>query len=172
MLMIGGKSVVLMQGLPGSGKSSYARALVKCSPEASAFHIEADAFYRDAKGKYKFTVARVPEVRLKCFHLFLQALHGEYDLIIYDNVNLDAAELSPFYLMAQLYARESQLEYSVAVHRIEYPIEKCWERQTHGVPRDVFEIMTKWFKSRGHCVLPEWDVYEIHNIDGLDDLPT
>lgn len=123
--------VMILRGLPGSGKSTFTRqyeGAVICS---------ADHYFETLDG-YKFNPSELPNAHAACFRKFLGALqNGHDDVIIVDNTNTTAWEISPYVAAAQAYGIEAEV-----VH-IECDPEVAFTRQTHGVPRHAFEAMSE-----------------------------
>jgi predicted kinase/2'-5' RNA ligase len=125
-------AVHILQGLPGSGKSTFARrqfglTAVRCS---------ADDFLVDIAGEYRFSQARVGEAHARCLRKFVEVLQsGGPNSIVVDNTNLTVAEMSPYVALAQAYAA------STSLWLLDAPLAECFARQTHGVPSEAFERM-------------------------------
>ena len=55
------KDLILLRGLPGSGKSTFAKMLVR---DKDYRHKEADMFFVDSEGNYKFEPSKIQISRL------------------------------------------------------------------------------------------------------------
>ena len=55
-------TLTLVRGLPGSGKSTYAKGLVNSTTQ----HLEADMYFVDDDGNYNFNPSRLREAHVWC----------------------------------------------------------------------------------------------------------
>lgn len=76
--------VIIMRGLPGSGKSTYVR---NNFPGATV--VSADQWFADNGG---FNRDRLGEAHAACFDKFLVAIDNEDELIVVDNTNVTRKE--------------------------------------------------------------------------------
>lgn len=96
--------VVLMRGLPGSGKSSFVEQLVERADnlELSSAVCSADHYFYDEHGYYDFNPRDLATNHAKCFAKFerhLRAYPDQLDfvkLIIVDNTNIRRDELHDY----------------------------------------------------------------------------
>ncbi len=131
--------VVVLRGLPGSGKSTHARRLAQEAVDADlrAEIVSADIFF-ERDGAYRFDPAQIGEAHASCLRAFMD--HAEccgLALIVVDNTNTTAWECSPY--VAVGLARG----YDVEIVTISASVEVCLERQTHGVPPHVLREMAR-----------------------------
>ncbi|PKR53077.1 ATP-binding protein [Thalassospira marina] len=92
-----GPSLLLIRGLPGSGKSTLARRLCQADEH---FHIEADMFMTDAKGRYRFSAAKLGEVHARCEQETRQHLQAGHHVIV-ANTFSQIWEMQPYLDMAK-----------------------------------------------------------------------
>jgi uridine kinase len=57
-------SMIIVRGLPGSGKSTFAQETLEKSPEL--VWVEADQFFTDSNGVYVFAPAKIKEAHTWC----------------------------------------------------------------------------------------------------------
>ena len=69
--------LVLIRGLPGSGKSTMAKAFV----EGGYKHYEADQYFR-VNGEYKFKPEELPNAHDDCYRNVLQAMNNGEDVVV------------------------------------------------------------------------------------------
>lgn len=74
------KELFLLRGLPGAGKSSLAKSL---GAGSGSMHLEADMYFIDSKGKYKFDATQLKQAHAWCqdtveFAGFDVTVNGEY----------------------------------------------------------------------------------------------
>lgn len=118
------KSVVIMRGCPGSGKSTY---LSRYYP--GAFVCSADEYYVDERGDYRFNPKEIKWAHLFCQNAFIAALKNSLPLIAVDNTNTLAWEFEKYVQLARNYG------YNVLIVRIEVDPEKAAKRNVHGVAK-------------------------------------
>ncbi len=121
-------NVVILRGIPGSGKSTWAERQqgrkIICS--ADHFHI--------VNGEYLFNPAKAGEAHNDCLHKFLSFAmeasegRGRTDLLIVDNTNTTAWEISPYYRLAEVYGL------SVSILNFYCEILTSFQRNIHKVP--------------------------------------
>lgn len=147
------KQLIIMRGLPGSGKSTEAQARATAHMVARGKSVaicSTDDFHMQ-DGKYVFQ-----QENLGRFHVLNQRLVAglmklEVELIIVDNTNIRYRDMSSYRLSAREY------DYKVKVltigeaelkgeHTPSY-ISWCAEHNTHNVPREVIERMAMNFES-------------------------
>ena len=151
-----GKCVIILRGLPGSGKSSVAHQLVRSAAERAARTAAAAAavpgavpavasavppsvvtsadlfFLNPATGAYAFDVRRLGEAHAHCLTAFLSALSLGVGCVIVDNTNIELWEYRNYKLAAKL------LGYPVRVVEIacdsEQAARRMQQRNAHRVP--------------------------------------
>ena len=131
----------IMQGIPGSGKSTIARKLQEESPTTRVI-VSRDAI-RHARGVYW-----VPEqekyISQVEYSEIVFALEFGYDVII-DATNLNEKTLQKWKAIAAKY--EADIEYV----KVDTPLEECLRRnknadREHVIPDDVIKDFYKRFK--------------------------
>lgn len=121
--------VIIMQGISGSGKSTYTRRIIAGLPPGASFQVvSADHFFLDASGNYKFDPTRLGNAHLDCQKRFLEACQTGIDTIIVDNTNLRLWEISPYRTIALLHG------YDVRILRVCCEPKIAASRNNHGVP--------------------------------------
>lgn len=140
--------VVIMRGLPGSGKSRYASKLVSDSPGAvicSADHFfEREDSIAGISKEYRFDPFKLPEAHAQCFRNFLRALRNKCPLVIVDNTNIRCWEFQNYMAAAWL----ADYEIDVVEFRAETieDVRVCANRNTHKVPPDIVAKMAMEFE--------------------------
>ncbi len=125
--------VIIMRGLPGSGKSSYIKKLMGGTLEIDPTHIicSADDFHM-LNGKYVYVAANTGEAHKQCLQKFLHAVqvHPQPSFVFVDNTNTTKEEIAPYYRLAELFTQSIRI---VRCHVApEDVINKI--RNTHAVP--------------------------------------
>jgi predicted kinase len=132
--------IIIMQGLPGSGKSTYA---AQNYPEAKV--CSADNYFMFG-GEYKFDPSLLEKAFQACMRQFLWLTKHEEPTIVVDNTNLSLWEMAPYIQVG------AALGYEVEVIRANADLETCISRNVHGVPRETILRMAE----RMEKPLPFW----------------
>lgn len=115
--------LVLIRGLPGSGKSTMAKTLYK-----DLVHVEADMFYID-NGVYKFDAKKISSVHWWCQTKTLMNLINEKSVVV-SNTFVKAWELQPYIKMAE----ELMIDIEIITATGNYS-------NIHGVPQTTIDRM-------------------------------
>ena len=153
------RQLVLMRGLPGSGKSTRARAIAirHLSNKGTSMAILSTDDYHMVDGEYIFNaemLGQFHELNHKRAERFMRC---ETELVIIDNTNVrhrdmksykDSAEQLGYDVLEVIVGRdelfpgmEDACQYKLADY-----IDVCTERNTHGVPRGAIEKMARRFQ--------------------------
>lgn len=158
--------MILIRGLPGSGKSTFAKELAETE---NAVILSTDDII-SANNYYIFS----PDY-LGLAHTLNQAKAEEYCKrgrnIIIDNTNITTREVQPYFDIANKYKyefelQEMNLEWS-------WNIDECFKRNRHSVPLEVIKRMKNRYQSN-HKVIQNLKVTKQHTIQPVKfeaDLP-
>lgn len=130
--------VVIMRGIPGSGKSTYVARNFPLATVCSADH-----FFLDKEGNYKFDPKRIGEAHLSCQKKFARnlmlgyCLDDEDKVLVVDNTNTSLWEMAFYIGLCNVYGIPFE------IHRMNTPADVCAERNVHGVPPDKVHLMAK-----------------------------
>lgn len=143
--------VIIMRGVSGGGKSTFAKRLASGRPpsngeqlhlllrEASEIDVRAifsaDDFFIE-KGVYCFDRSRIGEAHADCLYRFVEFVRPDEDgvcekLAIVDNTNTTVGELAPYAAVAKAYGHEVHV---VEVHLGNDAAVVGQKRNVHGVP--------------------------------------
>ena len=134
------KTLYIVRGLPGSGKSTFAKKLV-----GSDFLVcEADKYFIDKEtGEYKFDVSKIKDAHKYCHDLVETYMKDSlvndqfYREIAVSNTFTQEWEMKPYFELAEKYG------YTVFVAIVE---NRHGGKNVHGVPDDKLEIMRNRFE--------------------------
>lgn len=124
------KRVIILQGVSGSGKTTYARKLCRdFKSDAATLIVSADHYFTDEMGRYRFNLSKIDQAHGQCFRQFIEAVQlGVVDLVIVDNTNTRVAEIAPYMLSATSYG------YAAEIHRLVCQPDVAAARGVHRVP--------------------------------------
>jgi predicted kinase len=125
--------VLILSGIPGSGKTTYANNLkghvVKCSAD--------DFFHRD--GDYRFNPSQLGRAHGECLRKFAENLAKpesvKPDFLVVDNTNTTTLELAPYVSLAMAYGKFPEL----VTFLVNYKVGA--NRNKHNVSEDACRIM-------------------------------
>jgi len=135
-----------MRGLPGSGKSSWARAhAASAILSGTSVAICATDDYHMVDGEYRFD----PD-KLGSFHKLNQMRVLAYmmigtEFIFVDNTNIKRRDFKPYVDAATEHGYDIE-EVAIGSTDDEDFITLCVERNTHSVPREAIERMAQRFQ--------------------------
>lgn len=117
--------LVLIRGLPGSGKSTTAEQFAK----QGYFHIEADMFFFDDLGNYRFSPEGLPLAHAFCQQVARIMLSRGLSVVV-ANTFVTKKEIKPYVRMA-------------ALNRVQLHIVECEGKYAsiHDVPDSVIDAM-------------------------------
>lgn len=130
--------VVILRGVSGSGKTTFRK---ENYPEALI--CSADSFFYNEKGEYHFDASLLSEAHRSCFAKFLlllQANHSSNITVVVDNTNATAAEVSPYYMAAEVYSVPTEIVTLICRNEI------AAKRNKHGVPLHTIRNMRNKFE--------------------------
>jgi predicted kinase len=130
------KILFIVRGLPGSGKSTFAKTL-------GGTHFETDNFFM-VDGEYKFDVTKLKAAHEWCQNsvntaMILNITTDLNDTIVVSNTFTQEWEMKPYFDMAETYG------YRVFTLIVE---NRHGGVNQHGVPEDKLEIMKNRFETK------------------------
>jgi predicted kinase len=125
------KQLILLRGLPGSGKSTVAKLFDK------ALHFEADMYFLDADGNYHFDASKIKNAHNWCRHSVMDAMKEEHPIVVVSNTFTQEWEMEVYYLLAE------ELGYRVTSMIVE---NRHDGKNIHGCPDDKIEQMKTRFE--------------------------
>jgi predicted kinase len=124
------KILTICRGIPGSGKSTFAKTL-------GGQHYEADMFFIDEEGNYNFDVSKIKDAHQWCQSIVKTDMILEYPKIVVSNTSTQEWEMEPYFKLAK--------EYGYTVFTIVVENRHGGVNQ-HGVPEDKLEQMRNRFE--------------------------
>lgn len=129
-LKITNGTLILLRGLPGSGKSSFAKTL-----NHNGNHFEADMyFYKD--GKYNFNPDELFKAHSWCFNKTKYAMQQNQETIVVSNTFTRKRELAQYMELA------NEFNYKVVSLIVE---NRHGNESIHNVPKETMEKMRNRF---------------------------
>jgi predicted kinase len=125
------KQLILLRGLPGSGKSTVAKLFDK------ALHFEADMYFLDADGNYHFDASKIKNAHNWCRHSVMDAMKEGHPIVVVSNTFTQEWEMEVYYLLAE------ELGYRVISMIVE---NRHDGKNIHGCPDDKIEQMKTRFE--------------------------
>jgi tRNA uridine 5-carbamoylmethylation protein Kti12 len=119
--------MIIMRGLPGSGKSTTVAAMQAVLPRRMSTAVASADDYFMQEGEYKFNPALLPDAHNQCFlkaQRFVSVNKCDSDLgvLFVDNTNVSAWELSPYIALANAH------KFAYAILNINTPLHECLAR--------------------------------------------
>jgi len=141
------RKLVVMRGLPGSGKSTKAQALidevVAKDPGAKVALCSADQFFTNlTTGEYKFDPKLLGRAHETCAHRAALSMEAGCVLVVIDNTNTTKWEYSRYLDMAKYYGYE--VEVCMVGNLTDLDLYAA--RNTHRVPLAAIQKMAKRFE--------------------------
>ena len=131
------KVVYIMRGIPGSGKSTRARELVK--PENIKNIFSTDDYFM-VGGEYRFDPTKLGEYHGNNLQRFKDAVMQGISPIVVDNTNTQKWEYAKY----EEFAKDNGYRVEVVAMPL-IPAEDAVQRNTHGVSQEVIEKMiSRW----------------------------
>lgn len=132
----GVKMLIVMRGLPGSGKSTRIQNLIKemrnvlQNPTFNPKIFSADDFFMTSKG-YIFDKTKLGQAHNRCYKLAQQCLLNHESPVFIDNTNVRQEDLKRYYDLSyynwyKFYVLEPETEWA-------FNVEKLYEKNTHNV---------------------------------------
>ena len=167
------KTVIILRGIPGAGKSSYIRSMVKLAevdseqvyvasaddyfmklePEVSG--VDGDRTRRVSRRVYRFDPTLLPRAHAECMKGFLEVLAQGRPVVVVDNTHIHRWEYQAYELAARISGYEVKIVEVMPLTVDELRV--CARRNEHGVPVDVVARMAMEFEpdSRAEKIRPK-----------------
>ena len=138
------KTCIILRGLPGTGKSSIVRDIVRTLSESHLTYTvcSADDFFMRG-GNYEFKLELAGLAHKLCQDKFRAAVNAGVNYVIVDNTNTTYREVRPYaeYALANGY----ELRF---IELQPLPLDVLEKRNIHNVPRETLERMLRRWVSK------------------------
>ena len=124
------KILYIVRGIPGSGKSTFAKTL-------SDNHYEADMYFLDQESNYVFDGTKVKNAHAWCLDKVKTDMVDGKDKVVVSNTFTQDWEMDPYFEIAKDYGYKV---FSIIVENRHEGVNK------HGVPEDKIEQMKNRFE--------------------------
>jgi len=132
-----GKNLYIVRGLPGSGKSTFARSIAK-----SYQIFEADQYFME-KGKYNFDATKLKEAHNDCKQRVVRRMRENlFNSIFFNNIVVSNTFTQDWEMK---YYRSIGKRYGYKVHTIIVE-NRHYGTNVHGVPQDKLQVMEDRFE--------------------------
>jgi predicted kinase len=130
------KKLFILRGLPGSGKSTLANFLVG---DKDYCHKEADMYFIDRKGDYKFNSSQIKDAHTWCQEEINFLMKNCHEVIVVSNTFTQEWEMQPYIDMAK--------EFEYTVHSL--IVENRHDgKNSHNVPVETINRMKERFETK------------------------
>jgi hypothetical protein len=133
------KKLVIMSGVSGSGKDTYAGSLPL--DNGHSVLLSADQFFTSKNG-YKFDPRKLAAAHADCFRRFIEQVSHDWNdeglpapLVVVCNTNTEVFEIAPYYQAGLAFGWDTEMITLRCGSMDE--VEMCARRNCHGVPEHV-----------------------------------
>jgi len=136
------KTVIINRGIPASGKSTFAKNIVKTLNEKglSAIRCSTDDFFM-VNNEYKFDSTKLRKYHILNQQKFENALEDNLYLVICDNTNIEPWEANIYYQLAKKYKYEVILMNFEPRDLISHLKAQSNDDYKHNIPKEILENM-------------------------------
>jgi predicted kinase len=124
------KILYIVRGIPGSGKSTFAKTL-------GGQHYEADMFFIDGNGEYKFDGSKIKLAHNWCMIQTQKAMVDDEPKIVVSNTFTQEWEMETYFKLAEEYGYKV---FSIVVENVH------GGKNIHNVPEDKIKQMRNRFE--------------------------
>ena len=129
------KILILLRGLPGSGKSTVARRMT------DYVHLETDKYFEDMEGEYKFNPVKLSEAHTWCQQRTANNMRLQRNIVV-SNTFTQLWEKAIYEMLAEAYGYQIVV---VSLFDAGLTDEQLAERCVHKVPVEkIAQMRTRW----------------------------
>lgn len=130
------KDIILLRGLPGSGKSTLGDIILFSPTNTDSEVLSADNYFTDENGNYNFDATKLKEAHSQCQFLCSEKMKNGVSRIVVANTFTQDWEMDAYYNMAERYGYRV---HSVIVEN------RHGGTNVHGVPDEKVKVMSDRF---------------------------
>lgn len=129
--------LILLRGIPGSGKTTLGHVILKWMSSDTTDVLSADDFFMDEKGNYNFDITKIKEAHNDCQVRCANKMKNEFSKIVVANTFTQEWEMKTYYEMAERY---NYRVHSVIIENRHGGVNE------HNVPDETIEKMRNRFE--------------------------
>ena len=129
--------LILLRGLPGSGKTTLAHIILQHPAGLEQEVLSADDFFENENGDYNFDSTKIKEAHNYCQFRCSERMRQQKSRIVVANTFTQEWEMEDYYKMAE--------RYNYRVHSIIVE-NRHGNENVHGVPEDKLQQMKNRFQ--------------------------
>ena len=129
--------LILLRGLPGSGKTTLAHIILQHPANLEQEVLSADDFFENEDGDYNFDSTKLREAHNYCQFRCSERMRQEKSRIVVANTFTQEWEMEEYFKMAE--------RYNYRVHTIVVE-NRHGNQNVHGVPEDKLQQMKERFQ--------------------------
>lgn len=139
------KTLILLRGLPGSGKSTVAKLIARALTTASLSYVicSADSYFVGEDGVCRFDPRKLGAAHNKCRADAGEAMLANINYVIVDNTNITKREMQPYEELANEFGYTIKYQTVGNLTDIDIYAKRC----IHNVPLKTIERMAKRFEN-------------------------
>lgn len=148
------KKLIILRGIPSSGKSTTAKLLSDANPYNDTKISSTDDFFmsyniKDKYWEYKFDGSKLNEYHKYNLQNTIYSMCLGYSQVIVDNTNIRFVDFKLYVLAAIIIGYEIELIEPETEWR--YNVEECYRRNKHGVPLENIQKMRDRWETTETC---------------------
>jgi predicted kinase len=128
--------LILLRGLPGSGKSTLGDVILYTNQLTNQDVLSADNFFIDKNGEYVFDGAKIKEAHNNCQQKCAERMKHEFLKIVVANTFTEEWEMKPYFEMAE--------RYNYRIHTVIVE-NRHGNKNIHNVPDEKLQSMKSRF---------------------------
>ena len=129
--------LILLRGIPGSGKTTFANVILQQPNNNPQEILSADDFFEDENGDYNFDPTKLKEAHNYCQFRCSERMRQQKSRIVVANTFTQEWEMDEYFKMAE--------RYNYRVHTIIVE-NRHGNENIHGVPKDKLQQMKNRFE--------------------------
>jgi len=142
--------VIIYCGIPGSGKTTLAKAEHPTLPRCST-----DDVFTDANGNYNYVPQLIGAARAACLRKFIELVVRNRTSVVVDNTNTSMMEVAAYANIALAYSADLE------IIKLDADPLQAHARNVHGVPLDMVRAMAQRL---AELDLPPWWPVRVHTV--------